>query len=1169
LPVDRREKFSLIKNFFLAGFGAGILLLIYANFVSALIASITVFNLLGSILAVTALAAGSLFLIYSIKYYVSIISLLMFSRRSGKDPAGLKNHLQAGMMSDLSAVTLNHLPFISIHLPVYNERRVVNRLLEAATSLTYENYEVIVCDDSTDETTQIVNEWRNHPKVKISHRESREGFKGGALAQAVKLMDARTEFVLVFDADFLPYPDTITQFLKYYQVATEGESSGPSPVAAIQGYQWHVLNKSENWITRGVRTEYAGSYVIERSGSEVYGGLKQIAGSVFMVRADILRDPKYAWGRSITEDFELTLKLYRDGYKVIYTPYVQAPSECVSTLKRLIRQRMRWAEGHSFNIKKYFSSLMKSKYMSRAEKFEFIYFSPYYLQSFLFLTGTFAWFLSEAVFKVQLPYWTAVWGWSLVLTNLLSLPLMNTVGLFLEESESKDFAGIASFILLTYILAPFQAFAAVKGLFEKAEGPWFRTPKTGRITDTFTRGNFYRWISKLFKPNSKLSVNLSIPRIQLKLALVEKGQGSKRNGGRHFISRTILILLIILTTSLTSLPRAVPTIQATNPSDPKWYVRDVNTGQNSNGAISCPTATNCKLLYGDTTTGNLYFYDCDDATCTTGTRTSVSTTLSDGISMYCSASDDCKVVYQDTSADVRFVDCGNETCSSKTDKLVDGNAGCLLTGCNTTGNVGTDTSIYCPTSSNCKVVYRDSTNSSLAFADCDAADCSSGTVTQVDGATCGLTGCSASTNSGITPSIYCLTSTDCKIAYQDLGNTAAMFADCDDETCSTGTVSLLDGVASCVLTNCSTTTNSGYYDSIYCPATDDCKIAYYDLTNSSLRVADCATNSCSSGSTTLADGATGFNLTGGGTNDVGATPAIYCLTATDCKISYYDVTNGALWFADCDQSSVMCDSGTTKKMDGIASCLLTNCSTTTDTGEYNNMYCLSASDCKMLYYNVTSNDVVFADCDDTTCSTGTKITVDGNKIINATTGGTTTTRTFGATGDSFVYVSDVQYPTGSAAGSLGSGTYTLNLRFDTNTVSGTLTWNYEVGYCTVASDCTTQTAHITSTNQSLTSGTTSPQTPTTSTASSLTIPAPVSANWIYVKIAVVTAPASGTIRIRMDNTSGNTADTYISIPALSVPEFVFYLMPVAILGPVLVTWLSRRRRLRNLTIPYR
>src|SRR3989338_8681458 len=109
----------------------------------------------------------------------------------------------------------------------------------------------------------------------------------------------------------------------------------------------------------------------------------------------------------------------------------------------------------------------RSSPLSLSEKLEFLYLSPYYLQAAFFLIGTIGWLVSEAVFKARLPFWTAVWGWSLVLTNLISLPLMNAVGLFLEEAEERDFYGIFSFFSLTYLLAPFQAYASIKGFLEK------------------------------------------------------------------------------------------------------------------------------------------------------------------------------------------------------------------------------------------------------------------------------------------------------------------------------------------------------------------------------------------------------------------------------------------------------------------------------------------------------------------------------------------------------------------------------------------------------------------------------------------------------------------------------------------------------------------------------
>ena len=252
-------------------------------------------------------------------------------------------------------------------------------------------------------------------------------------------------------------------------------------VAAVQSYQWHVLNKSESWLTEAVRTEYAGSYMVERPFQEALGSLKMIAGTAYMIRADLLR--ALGWGRSLTEDWELTLRLYAAGYKVVYTPYAETPAECVSTFSRFARQRMRWAEGHTFNVRKHFLEIVRSPNLNLTEKVEFLFYSNYYLQAALWLVGNISWLLSEIVFKVHVPEWTAVMGWSLLFTNTLALPLMNISGLTLEAAPRKDYSGVIGAFALSFLVVPFQAYAAFKGLFEKNEGPWFRTPKTGHITD--------------------------------------------------------------------------------------------------------------------------------------------------------------------------------------------------------------------------------------------------------------------------------------------------------------------------------------------------------------------------------------------------------------------------------------------------------------------------------------------------------------------------------------------------------------------------------------------------------------------------------------------------------------------------------------------------------------
>jgi len=457
--------------------------------------------------AFTGLLLGAVFFAYAIKYYLSTVMVLLTtlvgvgprSRNGGHtstDGGLIRINGASGFNLDLG-----YHPFVSVQVAAYNEKRVIERLLTALSQLDYPEYEVVVVDDSTDESVQILERWRTMPRFKILHRTSRAGYKGGALREALNVMDPRTEYVVVFDADSVPFSDSIERLLPlFYRVsdgtanrrfeAAFGRSDPPSEpgqvkrradVAAVQSYQWHVLNKSESWLTEAVRAEYSGSYMIERPFQDAIGSLKMIAGTAYMIRADVLR--QVGWGTSITEDWELTLNLYSRGYKVVYTPWAETPAECVSTFERLARQRMRWAEGHTHNVRKWFMRIMRSPRVTPIEKLEFLYDSTYYLQAGLFVVGSVCWLVSEVIFRTHVPGWTALLGWSLLFSNIFALPLMNLGGLILEEAPLRDVQGVFGAVVLSFALVPFQGWAALKGLLSKDEGPWFRTPKTGRVTD--------------------------------------------------------------------------------------------------------------------------------------------------------------------------------------------------------------------------------------------------------------------------------------------------------------------------------------------------------------------------------------------------------------------------------------------------------------------------------------------------------------------------------------------------------------------------------------------------------------------------------------------------------------------------------------------------------------
>src|SRR5205809_2042743 len=166
-------------------------------------------NWLGLELALVALGMGAFFFAYSLKYYLATATMLLlgfFGPGRNGNGSGKKQGLSdlvriarrgwtANQHSDGNRtkwLPLGYEPFVSIHIATYNEKGVVGRLLEACAKLNYSNYEVILVDDSTDGSMEILEPWKQVDRFTIIHRDTRDGFKGGALSYALRNMDLRT-----------------------------------------------------------------------------------------------------------------------------------------------------------------------------------------------------------------------------------------------------------------------------------------------------------------------------------------------------------------------------------------------------------------------------------------------------------------------------------------------------------------------------------------------------------------------------------------------------------------------------------------------------------------------------------------------------------------------------------------------------------------------------------------------------------------------------------------------------------------------------------------------------------------------------------------------------------------------------------------------------------------
>jgi cellulose synthase/poly-beta-1,6-N-acetylglucosamine synthase-like glycosyltransferase len=113
------------------------------------------------------------------------------------------------------------LPRVTVQLPMYNEQFVARRIIESACQIEYprDRLEIQVLDDSTDETVAIAKDAVERMRaaghnVVYLHRDNREGYKAGALAEGLKI--ATGEFVMIFDADFIPPHEILLKTIHYF-----------------------------------------------------------------------------------------------------------------------------------------------------------------------------------------------------------------------------------------------------------------------------------------------------------------------------------------------------------------------------------------------------------------------------------------------------------------------------------------------------------------------------------------------------------------------------------------------------------------------------------------------------------------------------------------------------------------------------------------------------------------------------------------------------------------------------------------------------------------------------------------------------------------------------------------------------------------------------------------
>jgi cellulose synthase/poly-beta-1,6-N-acetylglucosamine synthase-like glycosyltransferase len=316
------------------------------------------------------LFATALMTAYLIRHYVFTLTVL---RRTTKARGNV-------------AVDAKYEPTVSILIPAHDEEKVIGRLLQRMTELTYpkDKLQIITIDDaSSDRTRQIAEEFSKRDSlIEVLHRDKKTGGKGKASAMNAGLKLSTGEIILCFDADYYPQREIVEKLVKKFADPTVG---------AVQGRPV-VLNEAQNVVTRLVTLERIGGYRVDQEARDNLGLIPQFGGTVGGFRRSVLEKIGGFDESMLTEDTDLTFQVYLAGFKVHYVGDAECYEEAVDSWKAYWRQRHRWARGHMQVCFKHAPHVLRSKKLNIKEKIDGLLLLHVYFMPVLTLIAFFAGF---------------------------------------------------------------------------------------------------------------------------------------------------------------------------------------------------------------------------------------------------------------------------------------------------------------------------------------------------------------------------------------------------------------------------------------------------------------------------------------------------------------------------------------------------------------------------------------------------------------------------------------------------------------------------------------------------------------------------------------------------------------------------------------------------------
>ncbi len=311
--------------------------------------------------------------IYGIHRYIQIY---LYTKHRRKVP------VPSGKFSDL--------PQVTVQLPMYNEMYVAERVIEAACQLDWprEKLQLQVLDDSTDGSAEIAKNCCDRMRrlghnIQYIHRNNREGYKAGALAHG--LTESSGEFILIFDADFVPTRNLLRGAIHYF--------TDPN-IGCVQT-RWDHINRYQSLLTRCQAIFLDGHFMIEHTARNRSGRFINFNGTAGIWRRKAIEDSGGWQHDTLTEDMDLSYRAQLRGWQFVFMPEMLAPAELPPEIVAFKQQQHRWTKGQVQTAVKLLPSIMRAPLPLKVK-----------VEAFFHLTNTAVYIPAIILSLILFPVWT-------------------------------------------------------------------------------------------------------------------------------------------------------------------------------------------------------------------------------------------------------------------------------------------------------------------------------------------------------------------------------------------------------------------------------------------------------------------------------------------------------------------------------------------------------------------------------------------------------------------------------------------------------------------------------------------------------------------------------------------------------------------------------------------